>query len=1276
MWRFTLAVAVAITGCSQEGTTSTEDVTPVADTVETIGTDLTPDVEKQCGDGECNVAAGESALTCPEDCCRCGDGACMTAGCGEGWVEQLMTCATDCAECGNSQCDPGEGPVKCPEDCCGICGDGQCKGGLCGENPEACPQDCAASECGNLTCEPGENPVDCPADCEPYQCGNATCEPGENPEVCPQDCAASCGDCECGGSESYSTCPQDCGFCGDGYCFAECTHLAEWADTCPKDCCEPDCGDRVCGPDGCGGSCGKCNAPKSCADGECVCQPKCEGKACGLDGCGGSCGSCDQGEICGADYNCHCMPSCDGKLCGDDGCGGSCGDCAPGESCNAGLCTDCCPGVTALAAGWYHTCAVNENGAAHCWGFGSTGELGYGNTEHVGGAGDKLPSEGGQLDLGGKVAQISAGLHHTCALLDSGDVRCWGDGSFGKLGQASLDNIGDTETPGEVSAVDLGGQVTSIAAGGHHSCAVVSSGKVRCWGLAQHGQLGYGNADNIGAGEKPGEVDEVDVGGDVKELALGLYHTCALGVQGEVRCWGDNSYGQLGYGNYDGIGLDGTPAGAGTVEIGGPARKIAAGHYHTCALLETDNIICWGLGAEGQLGYGSTSGVGGEEKPASAGNVDVGGLVKDIAAGTYHTCAVLTTGKVLCWGDNAFGQLGYGHEEPVGNVEPPVSAGVVDVGGLATGVVAGDYFTCAILEAGTVRCWGDNAYGQLGYGGSDLVGDDEPPSDWGPVELCPCQPICPTCNCQPDCAGKECGDDGCGGLCGSCPGNLSSCIGGACICDSSCVGLECGPDGCGDSCGECAGDQDVCLEGFCTCLPDCHDKECGDDGCGGPCGSCPTGWTCGLDDTCYCEPDCGGVDCGYDGCFGVCGQCDNPQFPHCIEGLCTCAPDCEGKECGPDMCTGDCGKCPGLQICNVAAGVCNSDYPLPTGLNWHPVGVSPLPQVPLGCGTAAFPCNQGSFNFVWVPDSGQLDCFDNEAPMAECPGTAELAPCALTAYCGQDGQHGLDEYKPGWDADRFATWEETPGQPIVTDGWTGLLWQDSFQDLTWDQAVGHCAGLGDWAGFSGWRLPSSHELMSLLQYNDGEVKSGYPGMPEHDFWSADIRAEKQDEEWVVSFVTGAVVAGEAKTDVKGVRCVTDVAVGDPGQRFYFANTGPGDKVVFDSRSGLIWQHSSSGNLSWHDALQHCEASGYGGRDDWRLPNVLELASLLDTTRWMAPFIDAQAFPLTPTAPFFTSTTVTEADNYAWKVHFDTGPDRIEWITKTAELDVRCVTDAP
>ena len=362
--------------------------------------------------------------------------------------------------------------------------------------------------------------------------------------------------------------------------------------------------------------------------------------------------------------------------------------------------------------------------------------------------------------------------------------------------------------------------------------------------------------------------------------------------------------------------------------------------------------------------------------------------------------------------------------------------------------------------------------------------------------------------------------------------------------------------------------------------------------------------------------------------------------------------------------------------CNELARVCNGDYPVPAGTAWKPVGVSPLPQVPLGCGAQALPCNQGTFNFPWVPDSGQPGCFDNDNALAECPGIAGLEQCGATGFCGQDGQYGADVDEPAWADNRFVESEEVGGQPIVIDAWTGLVWQHAFQTSDWDQAVATCAGLGDWAGLTGWRLPSTHELMSLLEFGDAPVKSSFPDTPEADFWTADTRAEQQAEAWVVSFATGAVVADTPKTEARPLRCVTDVAAWNPGQRFYVANSGPGEKVVFDSRSGLLWQRSTTGSKKWQEALQHCEALTYAERDDWRLPNVLELASLLDTTRWVPPFIDAEAFPFTPAAPFHTSTTVAETTNHAWKVHFDAGSDRLEWISKDAELDVRCVTDAP
>jgi len=171
--------------------------------------------------------------------CRCGDGLCEPARCGEGWTEGKWTCAADCAVCGNGVCDPGEGiagPDACPADCCGTCGDGHCRGGECEESPATCPQDCEVA-CGNGLCEDDENAVGCPQDCDRFVCGNGTCDPDEDAAGCPKDCKAGCGDCTCSASEDYESCPVDCGSCGDGYCVNQCPHLlSETEDTCAVDC--------------------------------------------------------------------------------------------------------------------------------------------------------------------------------------------------------------------------------------------------------------------------------------------------------------------------------------------------------------------------------------------------------------------------------------------------------------------------------------------------------------------------------------------------------------------------------------------------------------------------------------------------------------------------------------------------------------------------------------------------------------------------------------------------------------------------------------------------------------------------------------------------------------------------------------------------------------------------------------------------------------------------------------------------------------------------------
>jgi alpha-tubulin suppressor-like RCC1 family protein len=302
------------------------------------------------------------------------------------------------------------------------------------------------------------------------------------------------------------------------------------------------------------------------------------------------------------------------------------------------------------------------------------------------------------VNVGGAVIQLTTGELFTCALLDLGGVRCWGDSSQGRLGYANADVIGDNEAPTVAGDVSLGAPAEQITTGNSHSCALLDDGSVRCWGSGNGGALGYGiipgvldvtdagnGNDNIGDNELPSTVGPVNFGaGTVAQITAGGLHTCVRLTTGDVRCWGDSGFGQLGYANETVIGDNETPAAAygnlpnsGNVNIGGVAIDIQAGFFHTCVLLDTNAVRCWGVGEAGVLGYVSTNDIGDNEAPASAGDVNIGGDVVQIAVGDNHACALLDTGNIRCWGRGAGGPLGYGNNNNVGDTETPASRGDV-----------------------------------------------------------------------------------------------------------------------------------------------------------------------------------------------------------------------------------------------------------------------------------------------------------------------------------------------------------------------------------------------------------------------------------------------------------------------------------------------------------------------------------------------------------------------------------------------------------------------
>lgn len=378
-----------------------------------------------------------------------------------------------------------------------------------------------------------------------------------------------------------------------------------------------------------------------------------------------------------------------------------------------------------------------EHGKIRCWGEGELGELGYGPRKYIGSSASTVPSLAGDVVVPGReVVQISTGWYHTCALLDNGAVRCWGYGFFGQLGYG--DNISRSEPGADDVIVSSTNRVVQISAGGFHTCALLDNGRVRCWGLDDNGQLGYGKNDYLFERHVllPSSVGDVNVSSDhsVVQISAGRDHTCALLADGNVRCWGDGSGGCLGYGSTGNVGdrPSTVPSIVGDVLVSTSYRvvQISAGTGHTCAVLSNGGVRCWGYGGSGRLGYGNTANVGDVPTalPSMVGDVNVSSTaaVIQVTCGFAHTCALLDNGKVRCWGDGDYGKLGYGNLQNVGDsiaTLPSFSGDVSVASEKVVQVQAGGLHTCALLESGKVRCWGFGLFGQLGYGARSYVGD-------------------------------------------------------------------------------------------------------------------------------------------------------------------------------------------------------------------------------------------------------------------------------------------------------------------------------------------------------------------------------------------------------------------------------------------------------------------------------------------------------------------------------------------------------------------------
>ena len=359
---------------------------------------------------------------------------------------------------------------------------------------------------------------------------------------------------------------------------------------------------------------------------------------------------------------------------------------------------------------------------------------------------------------GASVRSVTAGTTYTCALLGDGEVKCWGGNDYGQLGQEDGRTRGDgpSEMGTDLLPVELGAGRSAVGldAGNYHTCAVRDDGSVVCWGSNSYGRLGVG--DTEARGDDPAEMGDhlvpVDLGHGrtAIDVALGNLHTCALLDDHTVKCWGDNSDGQLGLGDTqargDAPGELGDALPAVDLGTGRTALALVAGEGRTCALLDDHTVKCWGDNGSGALGLGDTEDRG--DAPGEVGDalpaVDLGAgrTALALAAGWGFTCALLDDHSVKCWGNNQFGTLGLGDTSSRGNAPgemgdalPPVDLGA---GRAASAVTAGASHVCALLDDRSVKCWGSSTDGQLGLGDQvsrggvpGQLGDALPPVDLG-----------------------------------------------------------------------------------------------------------------------------------------------------------------------------------------------------------------------------------------------------------------------------------------------------------------------------------------------------------------------------------------------------------------------------------------------------------------------------------------------------------------------------------------------------------------
>lgn len=340
-----------------------------------------------------------------------------------------------------------------------------------------------------------------------------------------------------------------------------------------------------------------------------------------------------------------------------------------------------------ISTGYYHTCGIDYSGAILCWGDNTYGQLGVD------------PSIAAESRIATLVSgftsgsiEVAAGQHHTCALTGSGGVKCWGRNNYGQLGDGTT-----VSKSAPVDVLGLTSGVVHIATSANHTCAVLGSGGVKCWGDNYYGQLGNGTQTN-----QSSPVDVVGLANGIIQVTAGQGHTCALTRAGGVKCWGNNNAGQLGNGTQT---KSATPVNVYSLSSG--VSSISAGRDRSYAVIN-GRISWWGMHFTDHLSDTSFSTIPKDESSVMTG-VDRTGVMS-VDAGDAHTCVVMSSGNVKCWGKSDYSQVTFDYS---------YSANPIIISGLTsdtTLVSAGYQHTCVLNTSGVLKCWGANYDGQVGDG--------------------------------------------------------------------------------------------------------------------------------------------------------------------------------------------------------------------------------------------------------------------------------------------------------------------------------------------------------------------------------------------------------------------------------------------------------------------------------------------------------------------------------------------------------------------------------